>query len=71
MQREEELRTWARMVAPHLAWDLTRSKLIRFVHSEEQTASCANRQLEELISEIKARIYNGETFNVAIIPEKK
>ena len=67
----EDLREFAQMIVPNLAWDLTRSEVYRYQHSDTATATAVDVFTYELIQRVKAKIYNGDSFTVAIIPDKE
>lgn len=66
----EEQRELAKMLLPHLAWDLTRSRIFNYQPSNTVSGAAVEVFLQQIMSMIRYEIHSGNAFSVAIIRSK-
>lgn len=70
MMNEEEKRELAKVLAPHLAWDLSRSEIFTYEHSSTASSTAGMMFVEQIALLIRSKMYKEQSFTVAIIPSK-
>lgn len=65
---DAEKRELAKLLLPHLAWDLGRVEVMTFEHRPDVSAAAAAMFIEQVTATLRAKAMRGETFTVAIIP---
>lgn len=63
---DEDKRRLAKMLAPHLAWDLLRANVYQY--ETDATATGAMMFCESVMNDVRFRAARGEAFAVIVVP---
>jgi hypothetical protein len=61
-------RELAKLLVPHLAWDLTRAEVMTFESRPDMSGVGGAMFVDQVAMLLRSKIVAGETFTVAIIP---
>lgn len=68
---DDEKRELAKMLAPHLAWDLSRSEMFSYEPNDTVSGAACQILIDQVVIRMRRKMYDAEAFTVAIIPRAR